>query len=334
MRFKVHHILLWILVFLLWYFLRNQDYQSPGQAFVVTLAKTVDLAILVYVANYFLVPRLLYRKHYLWFTVALLTMIIISSLGKMQVIGRITGNEDLLTLNGENLKSRIYDYVIPHFFLVIAGVTAKIILDHSRMQRQLNELAKEKAEAELGFLKSQINPHFLFNSLNSVYFLIDKENAAARQALHTFSEMLRYQVYELNGSRIPIEREVAYLDDYIALQRLRKDGNYQIEFECGEGLKDFSIEPLLLVPFVENAFKHLSHHPSKMNFVRLRMNASEGRLLVNVANSTEYTNLREQAGGVGLKNVKRRLELLYPGKHRLMIRSAEEEYHVTLEIDI
>ena len=130
------------------------------------------------------------------------------------------------------------------------------------------ELAKEKAEAELNFLKSQINPHFLFNSLNSVYFLIDKSNPDARQALHKFSDMLRYQLYEANGEKIPIEKEINYLQDYVHLQQLRKDENYKVQFNCSPDVKNFSIEPLLLIPFVENAFKHISHKTDGSNFVK------------------------------------------------------------------
>src|SRR5438445_12586327 len=120
-------------------------------------------------------------------------------------------------------------------------------------------MAKEKAEAELGFLKSQINPHFLFNSLNSVYFLIDKNNAGARDALHKFSDMLRYQLYEIKDEKIPIEKEISFIRDYIDIQRLRREANCSVNLEIGKEVKGFSIEPLLLVPFVENSFKHLSH---------------------------------------------------------------------------
>src|SRR5207247_715454 len=102
-------------------------------------------------------------------------------------------------------------------------------------------------------------PHFLFNSLNSVYFLINKENVEARDTLHKFSEMLRYQLYEANGEVIPVEKEILYLKDYVDMQQLRKDEKFKVEFNCTGNMNDFSIQPLLLLPFVENAFKHISH---------------------------------------------------------------------------
>src|SRR5205814_8669152 len=120
-----------------------------------------------------------------------------------------------------NLKARIYDNIIPHFFLVLTGAAFKLMTDYTRIQQRMVEMAKEKAEAELNFLKSQINPHFLFNSINSVYFLIDKNNVVAREALHKFSEMLRYQLYECRDDKIAVEKEISFLQDYVDLQKLR-----------------------------------------------------------------------------------------------------------------
>jgi sensor histidine kinase YesM len=323
-----------MLLFGLWYFFRYADFANRQTSFIVTLIKVVDLAIMIYTANYLLIPKLLYKKQYGWFVLAFIAMIVTSSVVKMQIIGRLTNNPALLHLSGD-LKGRIYDNVIPHFFLVIAGVAFKLLIDYSKAQRRLAEMAKEKAEAELNFLKSQINPHFLFNSLNSVYFLIDKQNPDARQALHKFSDMLRYQLYEMNGERIPIEKEIRYLEDYMDLQKLRKDEKYTVQFNCSPDVKGFSIEPLLLIPFVENAFKHISHNNDKKNFVNLEMSRSNGLFRFSVENSKESNQRTTEAhGGIGLNNVKRRLELLYPGKHELDINDSPEKYSVNLKLTI
>lgn len=121
-------------------------------------------------------------------------MIVSSSILKMYIIGHVINSPALINFTS-NLKARIYDNIIPHFFLVTAGVAIKLLVDYIRMQNRMVVLAKEKAEAELNFLQSQINPHFLFNSLNSIYFLIEKNNSVARDALHKFSAMLRYQLF-------------------------------------------------------------------------------------------------------------------------------------------
>lgn len=259
-------------------------------------------------------------------------MITLSSIYKMNLLGRLTNNPLLLDLSG-NLKERIYDNVLPHFFLVIAGAAFKLVFDQISLQKKMADLAKEKAE--LSFLKSQINPHFLFNSLNSVYFLIDKNNQEARQTLHKFSDMLRYQLYEANGDKIPVEKEISYLKDYVDLQKLRKDENYTVTFNCKPEVKGFFIEPLLLIPFVENAFKHISHKTNKVNFVNVDISNNNGYFHFVVENSKDNSNVTtEKHGGIGLQNVKRRLELLYPGKHVLDIQNTTETYKVDFKLKI
>lgn len=333
LKYKLHHLLFWLLVLGTWYYLRKDDYRGDyGMAFRISLVKTADLALMVYITNYLLLPRLFYVKKYAAFAFVFIVMILLSSYVKMQVIGAIMKRPDLFSLSG-NLKARIYDNVIPHFFLVLAGAAVKVMYDYSRMQRRMTELAKEKAEAELNFLKSQINPHFLFNSLNSVYFLIDKKNPEARNALHKFSEMLRYQLYEVNGSKIPVEKEISYLRDYIDLQKLRLNGETKVEFITGQNVKNFAIEPLLLIPFVENAFKHLSYHPGRENFIQIRLQKEAGRFTFLVSNTKEENPINPQPGGIGQANVKRRLELLYPGQHDLQISDTKELYTVQLTIN-
>lgn len=325
---RLIHLGLWLLVWITWFYLRYEDYETLGIAAAITTVKTTDLAILVYVANLVLIPRLLYRKKFISFVFTYLALILVSSIIKMYITGSIAeGNP------GINLKERVYNNVIPHFFLVTAGVAIKLIIDYIGIQKRLVEVAKEKAESELNFLKSQINPHFLFNSLNSVYFLIDKKNTEARKALHTFSEMLRYQLYEVKGEKIPIEKEISYLRDYIELQRLRKDETSSISLDIEEGLPGFSIEPLLLIPFVENAFKHLSNR-SRQNEIHVGLSMKHGLMQFRVRNTTDGRTKPAVpgSGGIGLNNVKRRLELLYPGKHQLQIGEKNGWFDVQLEI--
>ena len=329
-----------MLIFGLWFFLRHEDYTLEATAFKVTLIKVADLALMVYITNYLLIPKLLYKKKYILFVLAFVSMIVISSAIKMNILGRLLDSPALLNLTG-NLKARIYDNVIPHFFLVLSGAAFKLMIDYSKMQQRMVEMAKEKAEAELNFLKSQINPHFLFNSLNSVYFLIDKNNIDARDALHKFSDMLRYQLYEMNDDTVPVEKEIQYLQDYIALQKLRKDDHYAIEFNCSPDVKGFSIEPLLLIPFVENACKHISHHKNQLNFIKLQLGMVKGLFNFTIENSKEHAHgalhfekITEKHSGIGLANVKRRLELLYPGKHILEIKNEANSFTVVLQLKI
>jgi two-component system LytT family sensor kinase len=334
-RYKLHHLLIWTVLFGIWYYFRFQDYPSRPIAITTTLLKVADLALMVYLTNYLLIPQLLYKREYFLFTFLFLALVFGGSIGKMWIEGQIMHDPAQFSLFNSHFKARFYDNVIPHYLLVATGASIKLLLDYARAQRRLGEMAKEKAEAELNFLKSQINPHFLFNSLNSVYFLIDKNNSEARGALHTFSGMLRYQLYECNGEEIPVEKEIAYLKNFVDLQKLRREAPDDIRFEYTASVKDFSIPPFLLIPFVENAFKHLSHFSgAKKNEVVIEADRHNGKFIFTVVNSTEHIKRQENAGGIGLKNVRRRLELLYPERHVLNIYEQDQRFSVRLELDL
>jgi LytS/YehU family sensor histidine kinase len=323
-----------MLVFGFWYYLRFQDYDTREIAFQITLLKVIDLALLVYITNYILIPRLLYKKRYVIFSTLFLVLLLASAAGKVFMTGKILHQPDLFSLSGD-LKTRLYENVISDFFLVLAGAAFRLIFDYFRMQQRLTEVAREKAETELSFLKSQINPHFLFNSLNSVYFLIKKDNAEAREALHKFSEMLRYQLYEINGDKIPVERELTYLKDYVDLQQLRKDERFSVQFNCTPDIHGFLIEPLLLIPFVENAFKHISHFSDQNNFVKMDMSRHNGTFRFQIENSKEPgPPPSKKNSGIGLTNVKRRLELLYPGRHELNIEETDKTFTVKINLQV
>jgi sensor histidine kinase YesM len=322
-----------MVVFGVWYYLRYQDFATNALALKITLIKVIDLALLVYITNYFLIPKFLYKKRYGIFALIYFAMIAASSLWKINIIGHLVMHQNFNIW--DNFKTRVYDNFIPHVLLVSTGAAIKILTDYAKAQRRLTEMAKEKAEAELNFLKQQINPHFLFNSLNSVYFLIDKNNDEARNALHRFSEMLRYQLYECNGEKIPVEKEMNYLNDYVNLQKLRKGANYQITFNQSADVKKFLIEPLLLIPFVENSFKHLSHFEKEKNQVNIDITKENNHMHFKVSNTTNGKTINEiDNGGIGLTNVKRRLELLYPKKHNLQIQEDKDWYKVALTIEI
>ena len=191
----------------------------------------------------------------------------------------------------------------------------------------------EKVTSELEYLKAQINPHFVFNSINAIYFQIDKENVAARESLSVFSDMLRYQLYECNGTEISIEKELLYLKNYIAMQRMRKDEHYTISFSAGEQVKGFNISPLLIIPFVENAFKYVSHHPDK-NEIRIGIDKHENQLRLSVFNTKENKATVNSYAGIGLKNVQRRLELLYKDRHTLAIDNRPDAFEVNLSLQV
>jgi two-component system LytT family sensor kinase len=328
---KLHHVLFWLALLGVWYFFRYEDYSTKQLALKVTLLKVADLAFMVYVTNYLLIPGLLYKKRYVVFGITFLLFIVASSWLKIWLEGRLVHHPELFNVF-RRFKVLFYDNTIPHILLVSTGAAFRLIMDYASAQRRLAEMARENAAAELNFLKSQINPHFVFNSLNSVYFLIDKENTAARDSLEKFSDMLRYQLYECSAQEVGIEKEVGYLRDYIDLQRLRRDESCIIDLQLSPELKGFRIAPLLLIPFVENAFKHLSHYHNGSNRVAVRLERENGSLLFAVSNTREER--AGETGGIGLRNVQRRLELLYPGRHSLVIDKLPDQFDIFLKLEI
>ncbi|WP_205513362.1 sensor histidine kinase [Longitalea arenae] len=328
-RYYLHHLLGWGLLFFGWHFFRYQDY-PPGKGWYITFIKVADLALMVYLTNYLLIPRLLYKKRYFLFVLLFTALVFTFSIGKMYIEAALLQSSFDIW---DRFKVRVYDNVIPHFLLVSTGAAIKLLTDHAHAQRRLGEMAKEKAETELNFLRSQMNPHFLFNSLNTIYFLIDKQNTEARTTLLQMAGLLRYQLYDCNRHTIEIEKEVHYLQDYIRLQELRKDNQYEVGIRVGEQVKGFRITPLLLIPFVENAFKHISHDSQEKNFIRVDLERQNGTFTFIVENSKDdQQRSTEPTGGIGLTNVKRRLELLYPGKHGLQILNSAHRFKIELNL--
>ena len=201
-------------------------------------------------------------------------------------------------------------------------------------------LEKEKLETELKFLRSQFNPHFLFNTINSIFVLIHKNPRMASESLVKFSDLLRYQLYECNEQKIPLSQELVYLENFIELQKLRQDHDHveltvRVEpYHTG----NLTIAPFVLIPFIENAFKHVSQRKDQLNWIRMSLRFEGQQLRLDIANSisAHYGASTEpiQHGGIGLQNVKRRLDLLYPGKHALEIHQDDNQFRVALRLDL
>jgi LytS/YehU family sensor histidine kinase len=325
---KGYHLLFWLAIGGVWFYLRYQDYVSLTQAAWVTTIKVIDLALVIYLVNLVIVPRFLYQKKYALFAISFVVVVAVFSYIKMLALSLVL--KDLIRTVG--VKQAVYNNFVTQFFLVLASIAIRSAIDYISLQKRMAIVAKEKAEAELNFLKAQINPHFLFNSLNSVYFLIDKKNVQAREALHKFSEMLRYQLYECGGNRIPIEKEIGFLKDYVDLQQLRVS-NTLVKFDFEKEVGQFHIEPLLLISFVENSFKHLSRYENgRQNEVQIKLAKQNGSMLFSVYNTTEQKAQTSANGGIGLANVQQRLALLYPGKHQLNLKQEDGWFGVELNL--
>ena len=203
-----------------------------------------------------------------------------------------------------------------------------------KKEREVALLRAEKFDTELKLLKSQINPHFLFNALNNIYSLTVTKSEMAPDMLLKLSSMLRYVLYEGSEDKVPLSSEVKYLKDYIDLQRLKDEDMLNIEFTHTQELH-YWIHPMLLIPFVENAFKHSKVEDLVDGWISIDLRLEDpSKLSFSVENSVPKAVETDQTGGIGIENVRKRLDLLYPGKYLLDIEKKESSFHVLLELPL
>jgi len=206
----------------------------------------------------------------------------------------------------------------------------KIAQEWFKSEKQREELKVEKLNAELKFLKSQINPHFLFNCLNTIYSLAHKKSEQTEHAILKLSTIMRYMIYESNEAKVMLEHELKYLHDYIDIQKLRLPKDIEIVYNVSGNASNLLIEPMLLVPFVENAFKHGISY-AEDSFIHIDISMDENMIRLIVKNSHFKERVAER-GGIGLQNVTKRLELLYPEDYALDIQEAGSEFIVDLKL--
>ena len=337
-RYKLHHILFWLLYFVFWTYFSIHNYNTHiGKAILATSLYFTAQAGTGYLSIYYLMPRFFYTKRYLSFVIYVLLSILAGAL--IITAGMFVLFYALLTEGVNRIGPGTYFLysVLSVFSSTIIFISISVIRERVQAQRMNSILEKEKTENELKFLKAQTNPHFLFNAINSVYVLIKKDPDLAQATLARFSDMLRYQLYECNFPEVPIEKEMDYLDNYIELEKLRKGEGLVIDCKMGASVGNFLISPLLIIPFAENAFKHVSNFPDKENFVRILTNYENGMFNLSVRNSVDQSGFWQSenpVGGIGQDNTKRRLKLIYPDRHELHILKSDGVYDVSLTIKI
>ncbi len=350
-KYKLYHIPFWVLYsYLLWSLEIGSLYEAAQDYFFSVYAikcffYVLFPALAVYFNLYFLIPRYLEKKRYGWYFLFLALTIIASSLlivpgyylcawvagsNAKKMFGLTNWISFYQAARQEPLKNTIA--------AITLGMSIKLTKNWIETRRRQQELEKEKLETELKFLKYQFNPHFLFNSINSIFFLIHKNQDMASSSLAKFSELLRHQLYECNDELIPITKEIAYLQNFIELEKLRQSPDLKIDFEVSgvDHYSDLGIAPFILMTFVENAFKHVSHDKDRENSIDIRLKIAQKKLFADIVNTTSADDGRQviSYGGIGLKNVQRRLDLVYPGNYVLDILRQPERFAVKLQLQL
>jgi two-component system, LytTR family, sensor kinase len=333
------HFFLWIILTMILLFFIYDPGAPFLQQFAASLLVTAFTALPAFYSSKVLVPRLLYSKFIWRFIGALLLTAFVNTIMTYLVAGALYyGLSGKSVFRGiQSIEFLFSFFLIINCIVIVVSSAVKIITDRFGIEQQLHEAEDEKVNTELAFLRAQINPHFLFNVLNTIYFQIRKENSEARSSVEKLSEMLRYQLYECITDRIDIARELAYIENYVAVQQLRMESGTDLRINIPEKIGSFKIAPLLILPLVENAFKYVSNYkdPSRnMLHITFRIEAASQFIVnvINTYNAQEGNPAPGHSSGLGLKNLERRLALLYPGKHLITRKRNEGTYETTLKI--
>jgi hypothetical protein len=331
------HALFWLLP-ILFYELQEQDmvlgiFKKSEFGFFYPMYYGAGLNILLfYVSVYYLMP--LFRKRFGMFQAVLASFALYVIISSFEVV------VDYFVVHNEGLIKdlSLSDYVLANFilnFMVMPIAIGYFFLETWLATDKTRRLLREEnLRMELEFLKSQINPHFLFNTLNNLYSSARKhEDIPTAQGISQLSGMMRYMIYDSNVEYILLSREVVYLKNYIQLQKMRfsESDPIDIRFDVNGDANQCAVAPMLLIPFVENAFKHGISFKDD-SFIHIELNVLPGHFTFKVENSIFKKTNEQEEGGIGLKNVKRRLDLLYAEKHELKIQTKKNVYSVVINL--
>jgi two-component system LytT family sensor kinase len=338
------HVLLWLVFWVISVFaypkMLNGDIQFL-ESFIHQLFFLTGKIILTYWTLYFLFPKFFAKRKY-W-TFALLLILSVIGAGLLQrginyfyyrYIYDVYFN-----VNREPLKlsywvgSAIIQTIFVTYPPAVIALCIKAFDEWFRTQRRIQKAENEQLYSELKYLQAQIHPHFFFNTLNNLYGLALAKSDEAPGLILKLSDMMRYILYQTNVPSIGLEKELHHLHNYIELEKIRYKDNFDIFFKQRGPLHEVSVAPLLLLPFVENAFKHGFSESMQNAYISIDIDVSENVFLFSVENSLPVTTKNtEIETGLGLKNVMRRLELLYPGSYTLKLHKGDDSYRVELSL--
>jgi hypothetical protein len=329
----VYHLAFWLVAYVCWVFIFRNG------TLVLTRSITIQFCYLLFIAGnyyfnlFFNIPRYLNRKKYVLFGLYFIAGVALASALRVPVSVFVSKYLFHISAPPPGFLYVFYNSFVNILFWLVIILAGHMIIERIQSQLYIEQIIKEKAANELNFLRAQFNPHFLFNSINSIYGHIDKSNKEARDMLLVFSEMLRYQLYECNVEQIALEREVNYLKNYIAMQKSRMNEHIAVDF-CTSGVNgQVKVAPLVFITFVENAFKYVGYNEGKPNMVHIDLAYQNAQLTFRVFNTKDsFIRTPEGSSGLGIANTQRRLELVYPGRHFLKINNGEEDFEVILTL--
>ncbi|WP_353719848.1 histidine kinase [Dyadobacter sp. 676] len=326
--------LFWACYWLIWVLLLS-NFQPFGKAVWAASVNVAAQGMVAFATTRFLIPRFLEKRKYVAYSVQVAVLLLVVTILYM----KLTEPGALFpTVKREIRYPRAFQFGRMYFLLFVIHMTStayKFAADRFNALHRQSELLRKQLETELQVLKNQINPHFLFNTLNNVYTLAYLKDDNAAPMIMKLSELLRYTLYDCQADRVKLEKEVEFLQNIIAMQRLKSDiYQKQIVFKTAGVQPDQLIAPLLLLVFVENGFKYADLDTNHDGYIAISLNVdAAGTLLFECANTKrERINQEGASKGIGLSNVRKRLELIYPGNHELLLSELNDQFVVRLKI--
>jgi len=335
------HLVFWLVFISFFSIVYGSFNENYGEQFLIQLTDAIVQIPAVLVSLYVLMPRLLFRKRYGQFFLSLIGVVLVfcflSWIVYIYIQHPVFWAED----NGQpdiwNWK-KILKSTGKIYPVVILAIVFKWFKYWYRDQQRTQELEQEKLQAELKFLKAQVHPHFLFNTLNNLYALTLKQSKDAPEVVLKLSDLLDYMLYECNADKVPLKKEIKLVEDYISLEKIRYGKRLEISFDIRGEIESQIIAPMMILPFVENSFKHGVSEELHQSWVSMDLTVKKESLTLKVENSKskngEHEDRFDYKQGIGLKNVQRRLDLLYEDNYDLNVLDTEESYLVVLKLNL
>ena len=309
--------------------------EVPSELYLRQLIRPV-----LFYANYlFFVPYLLLkRKLFLYIIVSVLFLLLFNYVSQELIVNTLVDRFRDNMPQPPNRPGGLMGirHAIPVVFsltIYLLGGIFSLVVDFYKKESESKELENEHKEIKLQFLRNQLNPHFLFNSLNSIYSLVRSKSNDAPEAVITLSELMRYMLYEAGDKQVLLEKEINYLKNYIALQRLRLKNSEAVKLNIKGETRNLKIYPLLLISFIENAFKYGTDYEGNTH-IDIKIKVLDNNLIFEVENIIGLYRRDEKNSGVGLKNIKNQLNHLYNKNHELIIEETKTNYKVHLTINL
>jgi hypothetical protein len=330
------HALIWVSLLIIPYATTDQVFNSLDPSYDIKyLLLCISLSsvlILIFYFNYlFLIPKyLLTKKYWVYFSILLLAIVtVLLFCGTIFLFSDF--NPDSFAKTNPIIEKIIPVIIVNAILLWFLSIVSSILW---AIYNRLKQTETEKLTAQIASLKSQINPHFLFNTLNNIYATAIDSSPKSADMVDKLSEMMRYTMKDTQQDFVLLEDEINYINNFIELQRMRLDRSVKLEYRNMDDIPALQIAPMLLIPFVENAFKHGVNSEQKSHIkIEMTMNKTEFRLSV-VNNKVNVQKEIFEKSGLGIENTMHRLNLIYPSKHLLIINDSDKEFSVSLHINL